>query len=109
MGELATARGKSGGVETAGEMARERFELSDELERFGLGRLRGEPAPEIRHGFDEIDIRPAAQIGGTVCARPVLQPKARQRLKCRPRSGADHPATGRRWDRPAAPVRSGAA
>ena len=67
--------------EAVGKMIGQRLELSDQFERLGLGRLRREPAAEIRDGLDEIDVRPAAEIGrGRPCAA-MLQAKPRQRLQ----------------------------
>ena len=64
--------------EAAGEVIGQRLELSDQIERPGLDRLRRKPAAEIRDGLEEIDVRSAAKIGRGRPRAAMLQAKPRK-------------------------------
>ena len=64
--------------EAAGEVLGQRLEMPDQVERLGFDWLRRKPAAEIRDGLDEIDIRPAAEIGRGRPRAAMLQAKPRK-------------------------------
>ena len=49
-------------IEAAGVEIAERLEFADQLKGLRLGRLRRDPAPELRDCLDEVDVGAAAEV-----------------------------------------------